>query len=100
MTFYQTIFISFLIGISLIWLTSKFFKTNAEQLKKWQRPLFILAGSAMVALILWLLLQVLIGLPSLEQTVDLPGISLGLLIAYGFQKAITVMRERAKNKFK
>jgi hypothetical protein len=100
MTFYQTIFISFLIGISLIWLTSKLFKTNAEQPKRWQRPLFILAGGAMVALILWLLLQVLIGLPSLEQIVDLPGISLGLLIAYGFQNAVTVIRERAKNKFK
>jgi len=84
----------------MIWLTSKFFKTNTEQPKKWQRPLFILAGGAMVALILWLLLQVLIGLPSLEQTVDLPGISLGLFIAYGLQNAITVIRERAKNKFK
>ena len=54
----------------------------------------------MIALILWLLLQILIGLPSLNQVVDLPAISLGLLIAYGFQNAVTAIKIRAKNKFK
>ncbi len=100
MTFYQTIFLSFLVGISLIWLAAKFFKTDTDNSNSWQRPLFILAGAAMIALILWLLLQILIGLPSLSQTVDLPGISLGLLIAYGFQNAVTAIKTRAKNKFK
>ena len=100
MTFYQTIFLSFLVGISLIWLAAKFFKTSDDNSNSWQRPLFILAGVAMIALILWLLLQILIGLPSLAQTVDLPAISLGLLIAYGFQNAVTAIKNRAKNKFK
>lgn len=54
----------------------------------------------MIALILWLLLQILIGLPSLAQTVDLPAISLGLLIAYGSQSAVSAIKARAKNKFK
>ncbi len=100
MTFYQTIFLSFLVGISLIWLAAKLFKTSDDNISSWQRPLFILAGAAMIALILWLLLQILIGLPSLAQAVDLPAISLGLLIAYGFQNAVTAIKNRAKNKFK
>ena len=100
MTFYQTIFLSFLIGISLIWLTTKIFPNDGTSRNTWQHPLFILAGIAMIALILWLLLQILIGLPSLAQTVDLPAISLGFLIAYGFQNAVTAIKNRAKNKFK
>lgn len=100
MTFYQTILLSFLIGISLIWLTAKIFPKDGAGRNTWQRPLFILAGIAMIALILWLVLQILIGLPSLAQTVDLPAISLGFLIAYGFQNAVTAIKNRAKNKFK
>lgn len=100
MTFYQTIFLSFFVGISLIWLASKFFKSGDDNSNSWQQPLFILAGAAMIALILWLLLQMLIGLPSLAQAVDLPAISLGLLIAYGFQNAVIAIQNRAKNKFK
>lgn len=95
LTFYKTIFLSFLIGLSLIKIASKFNKTA-----KWQHPLFMLAGFAMVGLILWLLLQILIGLPSLDQVVDLPAIFLGLLIAYGFQNAVITIKNRAKNKFK
>jgi len=60
----------------------------------------MLAGFAMVGLILWLLLQIVIGLPSLDQVVDLPAIFLGLLIAYGFQNAVITIKNRAKNKFK
>jgi cell division protein FtsW (lipid II flippase) len=100
MTFYQTIFLSFLVGVGLIWLAAKFFKPDEDNSNSWQHPLFILAGAAMIALILWLLLQILIGLPDLAQAVDLPAISLGLLIAYGFQNAITAIKNRAKNKFK
>jgi RsiW-degrading membrane proteinase PrsW (M82 family) len=96
LTFYQTIFLSFLIGLALIWIAGRFWQTD----KYWQQPLFILAGGAMIALILWLLLQILIGLPSLDQVVDLPAISLGILIAYGFQNAVTAIKTRAKNKFK
>jgi RsiW-degrading membrane proteinase PrsW (M82 family) len=96
LTFYQTIFLSFLIGLFLIRITVKFHGSG----KNWQHPLFILAGFAMIGVILWLLLQILIGLPSLAQTIDLPGIFLGLLIAYGFQNAVTAIQARAKNKFK
>jgi len=96
LTFYQTIFLSFLIGLALIWIAGRFWQTD----KKWQQPLFVLAGGAMITLILWLLLQILIGLPSLDQVVDLPAISLGFLIAYGFQNAVAAIKNRAKNKFK
>lgn len=96
MTFYQTIFLSFLIGLTLIWIVGKFWQADKNR----QQPLFILAGAAMISLILWLLLQILIGLPSLAQTFDLPAISLGFLIAYGFQNAVTAIKIRAKNKFK
>lgn len=68
--------------------------------KNWQSALFILAGFTIIGIILWLLLQILIGLPSLAQTIDLPAIGLGLLIAYGFQNAVEAIKQRAKNKFK
>lgn len=54
----------------------------------------------MIGVISWLLLQILIGLPSLAQTIDLPAIFLGLLIAYGFQNAAEALKLRAKNKLK
>lgn len=96
MPLYPTLIISFLVGILVIWGSGKIWKTE----KNWQSSLLALAGIAMIAVILWLLLQVLIGAPSLAQTVDLPAIFLGLLIAYGFQNAAHALQERAKNKFK
>jgi biotin transporter BioY len=80
----------------VIWGSGKAWKTE----KNWQSSLLALAGIVMIVVILWLLLQVMIGVPSLAQTVDLPAIFLGLLIAYGFQNAVHTLRERAKNKFK
>jgi hypothetical protein len=96
MPLYPTLFISFIVGMLVIWISGKYWNTG----KNWQSSLLALAGIVMIAVILWLLLQVLIGVPSLAQTVDLPAIFLGLLIAYGFQNAAYTLRERAKNKFK
>lgn len=96
MSLYPTLIISFIIGMIVIWVSGKFWKTG----KNWQSSLLSLAGIVMIFVILWLLLQVLIGVPSLAQTVDLPTIFLGLLIAYGFQNAAHALQERAKNKFK
>ena len=96
MGFYQTVILAFCTGMALIWNTSKLPDTK----KPLQRPLILLSGIAMIGVILWLLLQIFIGLSSLAQTVDLPAIGLGLLIAYGFENAKNALVERAKNKFK
>jgi RsiW-degrading membrane proteinase PrsW (M82 family) len=96
LTFYQTIFLSFLIGLSLIWAARKIWPSE----NYWQHSLITLAGIAMIGVISWLLLQILIGLPSLAQAIDLPAIFLGLLIAYGFQNAAEALKLRAKNKLK
>ena len=96
LTFYQTLFVSFFVGICLIRIGAKFWRTE----KNWRHSLLTLAGFAMISVILWLLLQILIGLPSLAQTIDLPAIFLGLLIAYGFQNAASAIQARAKNKLK
>jgi len=96
LTFYQTLFLSFLIGLSLIWAARKIWPSE----NFWQHSLITLSGLAIIGVIGWLLLQILIGLPSLAQTIDLPAIFLGLLIAYGFQNAATAIKLRAQNKFK
>jgi len=96
MSVYKTIALSFLIGISLIWIAAKLWPEG----KNWQSAIMALAGAIFIGVVLWLVLQVLIGLPSLAQTIDIPAILLGLLIAYGFQNAVHLIRERAKNKFK
>ncbi len=96
MGFYQTVILAFCIGIAAIWIASKLPMSENPL----QRPLILLSGIAMIGVILWLLLQIFIGLPSLAQTVDLPAIGLGLLIAYGFENAKNALIERAKNKFK
>lgn len=96
LTLYQTIFLSFLVGLCAIWLAKRIIGEG----KNWQHSLLALSGLVMICVILWLLLQITIGLPSLAQTVDLPAIFLGLLIAYGFQNAVAALQSRAKNKFK
>jgi len=96
LTFYQTIFLSFLIGLSLIWVARKIWRTE----NNWQHSLITLSGIAIIGVISWLLLQILIGLPSLAQSIDLPAIFLGLLIAYGFQNAVIAIKIRAANKLK
>jgi|GEM_PF-5241169 len=96
MGLYQTILVAFCFGMAAIWITSKLPMSENPL----QRPLVLLSGIAMIGVILWYLLQIFLGLPSLAQTVDLPGIGIGLLIAYGFDSAIKVIIERAKNKFK
>jgi hypothetical protein len=96
LTLYSTIFISFILGICAIWIAQKIWPTQGS----WQRSLLALSAFVMVCVILWFLLQILIGVPSLAQTVDIPAIGLGLLIAYGFQNAVVAIRNRAKSKFK
>ncbi|MBL4749075.1 MAG: hypothetical protein JKX71_00585 [Amylibacter sp.] len=96
LTFYQTIFLSFLVGLGLIWAARKIWPSENQ----WQHSLITLSGIAIISVISWLLLQILIGLPSLAQVIDLPAIFLGLLIAYGFQNAVTAIKLRSKNKFK
>ncbi len=97
MGFYQTITLAFCIAICAIWVSRKL--ANGSK-NPFQKPLILLSGIAMIAVILWLLLQIFIGLPSLAQTVDLPAVGLGMLIAYGFKNAATALKERAKNKLK
>ncbi|MFK5998261.1 MAG: hypothetical protein QM492_09140 [Rhodobacterales bacterium] len=96
MSAYPTIALSFLIGMCLIWIAAKLWPEG----NNWQNAILALAGAAFMGVVLWLILQVLIGLPSLAQTIDIPAILLGLLVAYGFQNAVHLIRERAKNKFK
>jgi len=96
MSIYQTLGLSFLFGICLIFITARLWPEG----KNWQNAILALAGAAFLGVVLWLVLQVLIGLPSMAQVIDIPAILLGLLIAYGFQNAVHLIRERAKNKFK
>lgn len=95
MTLYMTIFFAFLAGLFVLWGAQKLMPNSRNP---WQTPLFILAGVAIIILVIWYVLEVLIGLPSPQQVVDIPAILLGLLISYGFQNAVITIKQRAASK--
>ncbi|PIB23530.1 hypothetical protein BFP76_08305 [Amylibacter kogurei] len=96
MTFYQIIATSFAITIALVFLLERFGNMRETALLK-RSVLYVLA-IALVAMVIWYVLQLLLSLPPMTQALDVPAIMLGMLAALGFRNAIGIIKERAAKK--